>query len=1147
MKRLRLAMLMALSVILVAVLVPAAGARPARGGVPVRAGFKLVIPSGMRLTGTTPRDRAMLRRSMVATSRPASARPGAQTEKAQAAAQADDTSDPACTLAPGTGGEWLETCVYGFTGFVPGTFNVQPLQWSVPAGLTSPTVTVQVAGASGGDSFGGVPGGNGEYISGEITVAPGDTLLLDPGQKGGDGASPDTHGNGTTEHGGVGGYPDGGFSATNRFLVTNSGGGGGESRIGIRRSGNGGPFTLFAAAAGGGGAGGEGASGATDEPVAAGAGGNAGAPGQPGMETGAGAGSDSDPFCTLSGGSPGGAGTGGSAGGGGAVGTDDCSGPEADVATAGQPGCNELIPDCCPQATACYGTSGRGGDTPAYVGYGGGGGGGFSGGGGGGGGADDNRTATGPLSAGGGGGGGGLGGWLPSVLSNVTDAVYGEHGDGTIALTFAVTPPDTTIQSSPTDPTDQTDATVSFTGTGLLGAAVDHFECQLDGGSWQTCTSPVTYPRLGTGQHSLAVRSVDVNGFTDPTPATASWTFVDTTPPETSIDSSSPPSPDYLPLASFTFSGTDNSGADGVDHFECQLDGAGFSPCTSPVSYTDIPFGDNSFQVRAVDWVGNVDPTPATFTWTVSSLDPSICTTTGASTTCTYTPAAMPAGLPYRPWLVPAGVTSVEVTADGGGGGANYETGETGGQGGRAVATIPVTPGEVLRIYPGGRGGDGTAQNGGGAGGANGGGAGAAHARSGAGGGGGGGASDIRQAPYGLGDRLVVAGGGGGAGPDFSDDDGLDGAGGVGGGTSGAAGDGQNPGGGGSQTAGGSAGASASGCSGFVGGLTATAGALGVGGRAATCNAALQGFFASGGGGGGYYGGGGGGDDDNLNAGGGGGGSSFAVPAATDVTLIAGGGQTGDGQVQITYRTTLAQTITFDPIAGRKITASPFAVAPTADSGLTVSVASDTTATCTVNGEEVTLVAPGTCSLTATQPGDDTHNPAAPVTRTFDVYTPNVAHDGGFEKPAEPSGGTIFDAGHRMGPWHVTSGSVGLTTNYWQNVAGAQSVDLAGNSPGAISQTFTLAWPGTYVVRFHYAGNPDGTPVRKHLTVSAGGVTVRKTFNTTGHSLASMGWKTATLRFTGTQGELVTLSFTDTDHGGTPYGMVLDHVTVIAR
>ncbi len=752
------------------------------------------------------------------------------------------------------------------------------------------------------------------------------------------------------------------------------------------------------------------------------------------------------------------------------------------------------------------------------------------------------------LSAAGGGGGGGIGGYLPDILSNTLFAVNGEHGDGTIALTFAVTPPDTTIQTSPTDPTDQTDATVSFTGTGTLGAAVDHYECQLDGGSWQTCTSPATYPRLATGQHSVAVRAVDANGFTDPTPATASWTFVDTTPPETSIDSASPPSPDYLPLASFTFSGSDSSGADGVDHLECQLDGAGFSPCTSPVSYSTIPFGDNTFQVRAVDRGGNADPTPATFAWTVSGgPDPSICTTAGASTTCTYTPAAMPAGLPYRPWIVPDGVTSVEVTADGAGGGANFETGEAGGQGGNAVATIPVTPGDVLRIYPGGRGGDGTAQKGGGGGGANGGGAGAGAARSGVGGGGGGGASDIRQAPYGLDDRLVVGGGGGGAGPDFSDDGGLDGAGGVGGGASGAAGDGQNPGDGGSQTAGGSAGASASGCDSFVGGVTATAGAFGVGGRAATCNAALQGYFASGGGGGGYYGGGGGGDDDNLDAGGGGGGSSFAVPAATDVTLIAGDGQTGDGQVQITYTNIVDQTITFDPIAGRKITASPFTVSPTADSGLPVSVASDTTATCTVTTGEVTLVAPGTCSLTATQPGDDTRNPAAPVTRTFDVSTPNVAHDGGFEKPAEPDGGTIFDAGHRMGPWHVTSGSVGLTTNYWQNIAGAQSVDLAGNSPGGISQTFTVAWPGTYAVRFHYAGNPDGTPVRKHLTVSAGGVSLNKTFNTTGHTLAGMGWKSGTLRFTGTSGELVTLTFTDTDRGGTPYGMVLDDVTVIAR
>ena len=81
----------------------------------------------------------------------------------------------------------------------------------------------------------------------------------------------------------------------------------------------------------------------------------------------------------------------------------------------------------------------------------------------------------------------------------------------------------------------------------------------------------------------------------------------DTTPPDTSTS------------PSFGFSGTDDATPPASLGFECQLDGAGFSPCTSPKTYTGLSLGMHTFEVRAIDAAGNVDLTPASYTWTINT------------------------------------------------------------------------------------------------------------------------------------------------------------------------------------------------------------------------------------------------------------------------------------------------------------------------------------------------------------------------------------------------------------------------------------------------------------------------------------------------------------------------------------------------
>ncbi|HEY3020261.1 MAG TPA: hypothetical protein VGJ32_08715 [Solirubrobacteraceae bacterium] len=53
--------------------------------------------------------------------------------------------------------------------------------------------------------------------------------------------------------------------------------------------------------------------------------------------------------------------------------------------------------------------------------------------------------------------------------------------------------------------------------------------------------------------------------------------------------------------------------------FACSLDGAAFAACTSPIVYSGLSARDHTFRVRATDAAGNVDPTPASRSWTVAS------------------------------------------------------------------------------------------------------------------------------------------------------------------------------------------------------------------------------------------------------------------------------------------------------------------------------------------------------------------------------------------------------------------------------------------------------------------------------------------------------------------------------------------------
>ena len=211
-----------------------------------------------------------------------------------------------------------------------------------------------------------------------------------------------------------------------------------------------------------------------------------------------------------------------------------------------------------------------------------------------------------------------------------------------VTWTIDLSAPDTSITSGPAAQTNSTAATFAFTAT-QPGST---FECQLDGGGFSSCTSPRTFTSLGAGTHTFQVRATDTAGNTDPVPAAETWT-VDTTPPNTSVDSG-PSNPTAATGAAFTFSATEPGSA-----FECQLDGGGFSACTSPGSYAGLSSGGHTFQVRATDPAGNLDGSPATFSWTIDTSAPTASVDSGpasptASTGATFSFSANEPGSTFE-------------------------------------------------------------------------------------------------------------------------------------------------------------------------------------------------------------------------------------------------------------------------------------------------------------------------------------------------------------------------------------------------------------------------------------------------------------------------------------------------------------------
>lgn len=219
---------------------------------------------------------------------------------------------------------------------------------------------------------------------------------------------------------------------------------------------------------------------------------------------------------------------------------------------------------------------------------------------------------------------------MTAYSAQATDAA-GNAGCAGVSYFTDTTPPAVAITAPVTDAqhgrrprrpvlsgTAETGATVQvFRGDACTGPGTA--TTRAAGGTWTIATDPTT-DTPADGPTIYTARATDALGNTACSP-TFTY-FSDNTPPETTITSPAVPTFTNRNQRTFTFSSNEPAA-----HFECANNTGTFVPCTSPFDENNAPnffdLGPVNFQVRAIDPAGNVDASPAAFTWTTTE-DPMI-------------------------------------------------------------------------------------------------------------------------------------------------------------------------------------------------------------------------------------------------------------------------------------------------------------------------------------------------------------------------------------------------------------------------------------------------------------------------------------------------------------------------------------------
>ncbi|WP_322883869.1 hypothetical protein [Microvirga lotononidis] len=106
--------------------------------------------------------------------------------------------------------------------------------------------------------------------------------------------------------------------------------------------------------------------------------------------------------------------------------------------------------------------------------------------------------------------------------------------------------------------------------------------------------------------------------------------LVDGVAPETTI-SAGPPGTSPSSNAVFTFLSSEPGAS-----FQVSLDGSSFAAASDVFSITGLVDGSHTLAVRAIDAAGNMDATPATYTWTVDAARPKVLNVAARTAAGTY-------------------------------------------------------------------------------------------------------------------------------------------------------------------------------------------------------------------------------------------------------------------------------------------------------------------------------------------------------------------------------------------------------------------------------------------------------------------------------------------------------------------------------
>jgi hypothetical protein len=138
-------------------------------------------------------------------------------------------------------------------------------------------------------------------------------------------------------------------------------------------------------------------------------------------------------------------------------------------------------------------------------------------------------------------------------------------------------------------------------------------------GTW-SAFSPVASSgdSVGATSRYLQYRAALTSSDADATPVlsevSASYA-TDSTAPDTEI-TDGPSGTTNDPTPTFSFSSSEAGST-----FSCRVDSGAYGPCTSPKTLARLDDGDHTFYVRARDAAGNVDPTPASRSFTVATAE----------------------------------------------------------------------------------------------------------------------------------------------------------------------------------------------------------------------------------------------------------------------------------------------------------------------------------------------------------------------------------------------------------------------------------------------------------------------------------------------------------------------------------------------